>query len=213
MARTSYPLPLEAVLRQLEKLHAGVQRVEGHREDDGTHLLSQHHLEAAQEGRRAPETEVVARLEGRREEGKALDVVPVGVAEEDVAVDRTPVRSGHQGTAQLANAGAGVEDDERGRRRFAPRRRWCCPRSGPWPGPAPGQEPRVPQKRRRMGQCLASDGPAGRSDGMRRGGPVPADASATRVKRPPRHTRAWASCCSAGRFATEMRRRSTRMKP
>src|SRR4029434_1292960 len=93
----------QAVTGELAELPARVQVVERDRKPHGTHLLPQHDLEALQQRRRAKEPEMISGLERRREEGQALDVIPVGVTEEQVARNRAPLGAVDERAPQLAN--------------------------------------------------------------------------------------------------------------
>jgi hypothetical protein len=88
------------------------QVVETDREHDRTHLLPQDDLEALEQRRGSEEPEMISRLERGSEERQSLDVIPMGMTEEHVARDRSPVGAVHQRAPEFPDARAGVEDDE-----------------------------------------------------------------------------------------------------
>src|SRR5580704_12973915 len=55
---------------------------------------------------------MVTLLERRREEREALDMIPVGVGQVNVAPDRVAVGLFEQGTPELPDACAGIENDQ-----------------------------------------------------------------------------------------------------
>src|SRR5580698_16165 len=100
-------------------LHVDSRRelVERDGKDDGRHLVADDATEARLHRLGAPDRKVVSLLEHRGEEWQTLDVVPVRVREEDVPTDRLPVRAVDQRATELANARAGVQDDQEAIRR------------------------------------------------------------------------------------------------
>jgi hypothetical protein len=89
-----------------------IQLLERHREHDRQHLIADHAIDAGLQRLGSPNREMVPRLEDRREEGNPLDVIPMGVGEEDVGGDAVPVGGSDQRAAQLANACPRIENDQ-----------------------------------------------------------------------------------------------------
>jgi hypothetical protein len=76
-------------------------------------LLAEHRLEVHVPLAREDVDAVAGAIE-RREERQALDVVPVGVADEDRGLALAVLeRLLHEGLAEVADAGARVDDDRR----------------------------------------------------------------------------------------------------
>ena len=102
----------EEALVQLREVDPRAQVAHLHREVRVLHLPGHRFLEAALEAERRVDVQLRARQEGGDEEGEALDVVPVGVADEEVQAHGPRHRLGEM-QPELARAGAAVEDDDR----------------------------------------------------------------------------------------------------
>ncbi len=102
----------EKPLVQLREVDARAQVAHLDREVRVLHLPGHGLLEAALKADRRVDVQLGARQERGDEEGKALDMVPVGVADEQVQANRLRHRL-RQVQAELAGAGAAVEDDHR----------------------------------------------------------------------------------------------------
>src|SRR6185436_18361135 len=105
-------IALSPLLRQLLEVDAGLELLEGDGEDHGGHLVPNHPVDARLQGLGAPDSETVSLPEQGREEGNALDVVPVCVREKDVARNWLAIISLEEPTAELANPRSSVEDDQ-----------------------------------------------------------------------------------------------------
>ncbi len=94
---------------EVVKRDAGVHDVERHGEDRRPHQILEHRLERARLPAEVagPELEAVLLAVGRAKERKAVDVIDVGVGQEDLSVQAVLAV---QADAQRAHAGAGVED-------------------------------------------------------------------------------------------------------
>ena len=103
---------LTALFGHLGEVDRRVQLLECHRKDHGRHLVLDDAADVRLEGFRAPDCEVVSALKDGTKEGNALDVVPMGVGEEDVAGDGRAVGAGDERASELANAGSSIKDDE-----------------------------------------------------------------------------------------------------
>jgi hypothetical protein len=101
----------EEPLLELGEVDARAQVPQLHGEVRVLHLPGHRLLEALLEPERRVHVQLGAGNERGHEERKALDVVPVGVADEEVQPQRLGHRL-HQVQAQLAGAGAAVEDDD-----------------------------------------------------------------------------------------------------
>ena len=91
--RDLVPVPVRRSSASSWKSIRACELLERDREHHGRHLVADDPVDARLERLRAPDREAVPLLEQRREERNALDVVPVGVRQEDVAGDRRPVRA------------------------------------------------------------------------------------------------------------------------
>ena len=95
--------------RKMDKLELGFQVVHLKREIIRIQLSAEQRLEALVEAPGAVDDDLEAGPHRRQEEGEALDVVPVGVGDEQMQLARL---AGRQRDAEVANARAGVEDDD-----------------------------------------------------------------------------------------------------
>ncbi len=100
----------EEPLVELREVDAAPQLAELHREVRVLHLPGHRLLEAPLEAERRVDVQLGAREERGHEEGEALDVVPVRVADEEVEPDGMGQRPGEV-QAELTRARAAVEDD------------------------------------------------------------------------------------------------------
>src|SRR5688500_4877409 len=139
---------------ELTKLERGRELLERDREYHRRHLVADHAANTRRERLRAPDREPIPALKRGREKRYALDVIPVGVGQEDVTRDGCPVRVGDERGPELTNARAGIEQDKRARRRThfdggrvsaIPDRRW----PGAGNGPARAPEPQLKRHYRR----------------------------------------------------------------
>src|SRR5687768_15950049 len=103
---------LAAFLRHLPEVDRGVQLLARDGKHDRGHLVADDTIDARLQRLLPPDREVVSALEDGAEEGETLDVVPVRVCQEDVALDRRAVGALDERPAQLPQAGSGIEDDE-----------------------------------------------------------------------------------------------------
>ena len=97
-------------LVELVEVDARAQVAQLHREVRVLHLARHRLLEPALEAHRRVDVQLGSGQERRDEEGEALDVIPVRVADEEVEAHRLRDRL-RQVHAELAGAGAAVEDD------------------------------------------------------------------------------------------------------
>src|SRR5438034_739670 len=95
-------------LAQVREAERGGELAQGHREIRELHLAGERLVERAFP-LRAVEGDRVPRVERRREEREALDVVPVRVAEEDARPDGHPSR---ERVTERARAGPAIEDED-----------------------------------------------------------------------------------------------------
>jgi hypothetical protein len=112
------PEPVHGECPRLHMRHRqrGIQLVERDREHDRIHLLAQDSFQIHLALPGAPNAHGAPGVEQWREERQALNVIPVGVREEEVHLDRVP-KPLDQGAPQRANAGARVENDQSPRAR------------------------------------------------------------------------------------------------
>ena len=103
---------IEAALPQIVKAQGGAELAETDGEVRVLHLPGHGCLEPLADTFRRVDVPLVPGCEEGREEGKALDVVPVGMRDEQMTADRAGRRR-DQVAAQLMGAGAAVQDDER----------------------------------------------------------------------------------------------------
>src|SRR5688572_2619194 len=103
---------LQGVVQYRTKVDAGGYFLKRHGEDDGRHLITDDTLDTGLGGLGPPNGEVVAQLEDGGEERQTLNVVPMTVREENVALDWRSIRTVDQRAAELPDPGAGVEDDQ-----------------------------------------------------------------------------------------------------
>ena len=134
---------LTTFLGDLGEVDRGVQLLEGDGEHDRRHLVADDARDVGLKRLGAPNREVISALKDGTKKRYALDVIPMGVGQENVAGDRGAVGAGDERAPELTDAGAGIEDDEppfggpqldAGRvapvaDRVAPRRRDGAPRS------------------------------------------------------------------------------------
>src|SRR5262249_54874489 len=92
------------------ELECRLKLVQLYGEIDPVHLVRDHLLEGHLVHLAADDSDFVPRDEGGFEKGEPLDMVPVGVGDEDMGFDRPPVLN--ELFAEISEAGAGVEDDE-----------------------------------------------------------------------------------------------------
>src|SRR6266571_2807055 len=88
-----------------------LESIERHREHRRVHLLPQDGLERRRALARPPDAHRIARREKRLEVRQSLDMVPMGVRQQDLGAHGA-VLPLHQLQPQGANARAGVEDDQ-----------------------------------------------------------------------------------------------------
>ncbi len=93
----------------------GGELIDRHRKVGVLHLTGEDLRQRAAEAAGARDAPTASLLEQRREERQTLDVVPVGVADEDVAVDRCPVGVLDQLLAERMRSGTAVDDHQRSR--------------------------------------------------------------------------------------------------
>ena len=107
---------------------------ERHREVVGIHLPAQQLLQWSALAGRAVDVNRRGRLIGRHEERKALDVVPVRVADEEMDGQRAALELLEQRLPELPDPRAGVEDEDVA---TAPQlhARGVATVTGSWPGP------------------------------------------------------------------------------
>ncbi len=98
-------------LAQVGVAERGGELAQLHREVRELHLAGERVVERAAAPLRAVDGDRVPGLERRREEGKALDVVPVRVAEEDARADGRH-RGRHERFTERARARPAVEDED-----------------------------------------------------------------------------------------------------
>ena len=98
----------------LEFLDADVGRhfAQANREERAFHLAGQHDFQAVPRAFVAEDAQVVLRLIDGQKERQALDVVPVGMREQQSQVERLVVELGDQLAPQQPQSRAGVEDDD-----------------------------------------------------------------------------------------------------
>src|SRR5262249_43066041 len=101
----------EETLLELGEVDAGAQIAQLHGKVRVLHLPRHRLFEALLKAERRVDVQLDAWNERGDEEGKALDVVPVRVADEQVQVDRRLQRL-REMQAQLAGAGAAIEHDD-----------------------------------------------------------------------------------------------------
>src|SRR5207253_3373837 len=99
----------ELALTQLDDLHLGRELIHRHGEVRVVHLPPERRGERPIDASRAVDREIRARKEGRQEERQSLDVIGVGVTDEQVGPDRS---AAGERDAQLPRTGAAVEDEE-----------------------------------------------------------------------------------------------------
>jgi len=75
------------------------------------HLRGQNRFETLAQATRRIQIPLAALGEDRREEGEALDVIPVGVRDHQMTVHGM-LALGHQGLPEAMGAGATVQDDQ-----------------------------------------------------------------------------------------------------
>lgn len=85
---------------------------EGDREVRAFHLGGEGGQEAAAGPFVAEDPHLVVRVVGRNEERESLDMIPVGVGDEDGDVERLVLEFPGEGESQATDAAAGVEDDD-----------------------------------------------------------------------------------------------------
>ena len=85
---------------------------QANREERAFHLAGQHDFEAVARAFVPEDAQVVLRLIDGQKERQALDVVPVGVRQQQGQVERPGVEFGDQLAPQQPQPGAGVEDDD-----------------------------------------------------------------------------------------------------
>ena len=106
----------EVALHEVVVAQRGLELLHADREVLVLHLPGQGVAQRLAQAARGVHVPLVTAQEERREERKALDVVPVGVRDQHVAViGRGPL--GHQRVAEAVGAGAAVQDEQRPRRR------------------------------------------------------------------------------------------------
>src|SRR5262249_60228418 len=106
---------LEGALDQVVIADRGAELVECDREITVLHLPGERFAQGLAESFGAINVPFVARLEQRREEWNALDVIPMGMTDQDVSAPALSAR--HQRRTKRARAGAAIDDDERAARR------------------------------------------------------------------------------------------------
>ena len=94
-----------------QAVNGGREGPERHGEHHRVHLATQDLLQRHALLRRPNDAEAVARGAERLEEGQALNVVPVGVGEQDVGRDRA-VPPDHELVAEGTQSAPGVEDHQ-----------------------------------------------------------------------------------------------------
>ena len=102
---------LEGALAQVMVANRGAHLAERHREIGVLHLPGERLLEPPATAARRVDVPLVARDEQRREEGEALDVVPMRVADQEVAPDGARP-GGDEVLAQVVRARSAVEHDQ-----------------------------------------------------------------------------------------------------
>src|SRR5207237_6419377 len=97
-------------LDQLMIADRRAELLEAHWKIGVLHLAGERVAQCLAEAARRVDVPFVAGLEQRPEERDALDVVPVGVADQDMAAQR--LAAGHKLASENLGAGSHVEDDE-----------------------------------------------------------------------------------------------------
>src|SRR5690242_579089 len=134
---------LTALFGDFREVDRGVQFLERDRENHRRHLVADHAANVRLQRLRAPDSEMIPALKDGTKKGDALDVVPMGVCQENVTGDGGAVGARDERASQLADARSCIEDDEppfggsqfnAGRiaavaNRVAPRRRDRAPRT------------------------------------------------------------------------------------
>ncbi len=105
------PAEVEASLDEILVVDLGLQLFEGDGEVAVLHLPRQDLAQRCAEAARTVDAPPVVGLEQRREERQTLDVIPVGVTDEDVPVDGIAGRPVEQVEAQGMATGAAVDHD------------------------------------------------------------------------------------------------------
>ena len=107
---TSNAVPSAMAMMSMRRAHV-LQRL--HREVLRRHLPLEDPFQHRRALGAAEHVEAIARLVERYEEREALDVIPVGVRQQDARLAASlPERAFHQVDAEVARARAAVEDDE-----------------------------------------------------------------------------------------------------
>jgi len=113
------PVSSPLLFGQLTEIDARAELLERDRKHDRRHLIPDDAIDARLQRLRAPDGEMIPSLKYRREKRNSLDVIPMGMGEEDVGryPGRRSARSvravaGDQRPAELADAGSRVEDDQ-----------------------------------------------------------------------------------------------------
>src|SRR5262249_17061384 len=91
---------------------AGVELLQCHRKIRVLHLAGERRFKLVPDAGWGVDIPLVAGDEQRREEGEALDVIPVRVGNEQVAAQRV-LAGGQQRLPETMGAGAAIQDDER----------------------------------------------------------------------------------------------------
>ena len=102
---------------QLLEFDRGVRLGERNREVRIVRLRREHGLQVQVVALARVDRHLVAALVERREVRQPLDVVPVGVADQEVDARAAGLAFADQLLAELADPGAGIDDDARPRRR------------------------------------------------------------------------------------------------
>ena len=103
---------VETAFAKVVELNAGAEALQIDREILIGHLSGERPLEVSPEAARGVDVPLGAGYEERSEEGEPLNMVPVGVADEEVAVHRA-VGSRHELATKLIRTGAAVDDNPR----------------------------------------------------------------------------------------------------
>ena len=140
---------LEDALDQVVVAHLGADVVEADREVLVLHLSGEHVVERPYEAAGAEDVPPAAGHEERREEGEPVDVVPVGVADQDRPAGGGPPASAASCTRRSPSARAPVPQSRTSS--VPPSVRTSThdvfPPYRTVPGPGVGTDPRVPQNR------------------------------------------------------------------
>src|SRR5262245_33790847 len=101
----------EAIFDEVVKARCGPELRERNGKVVVLHLSGQDPFQLLSDRTRSVDVPYIARHEERREEREALDVIPVGVRDQQMAVARG-LAPGHQRVSQLVSAGPTVKDQE-----------------------------------------------------------------------------------------------------